>query len=125
MTMATRFALGFCAALLPAALCSSARGSDWEGPLCKPAPREEVFEFARKPTVRKAAGDRYEITFASKGRCDVAVAIEGAGGTVVRLVVAGVLGLVAVILLAIVLPVLAPLLIVIITVAILIKLFFR
>jgi len=64
----------------------------WDGPLLKPVAREEVFEFAQKPSFRKAAKDRYEVSFAARGRCDVAVAIEDETGKVVRHLVYGVLG---------------------------------
>lgn len=64
----------------------------WDGPLLKPVTREALFEFAQKPSLRKAAKDRYEISFASKGRCDVAVAIEDEAGRVLRHLVYGVLG---------------------------------
>ncbi|KPJ70628.1 MAG: hypothetical protein AMS14_10290, partial [Planctomycetes bacterium DG_20] len=39
--------------------------------------REQVFEFAEKPSVRQS-GDRVEIRFETKGFCDVTVAIEDA-----------------------------------------------
>jgi hypothetical protein len=66
----------------------------------KPAPvneykgmqdREEVFEFAEKPKVTKA-GDKWIITFASKGKCDATVTILGPDGKVVRRLASGVLG---------------------------------
>ncbi|OAI48989.1 hypothetical protein AYO44_00890 [Planctomycetaceae bacterium SCGC AG-212-F19] len=66
--------------------------STWDGPLCKPVDRETVYEFAREPAVHKVGPDRYEITFAAKARCDVAVAIEDASGAIVRHIVYGVLG---------------------------------
>jgi len=50
--------------------------SQWDGPLYKPVDREAVHEFTRAPTVKKAAADRYEISFACKGNGDVAVAIQ-------------------------------------------------
>ena len=64
----------------------------WDGPLCKPVDREAVYEFTRAPAVKKAGPDRYEISFACKGHCDVAVAIEDAAGRIVRHIVYGVLG---------------------------------
>lgn len=64
----------------------------WNGPLLNPGTREEVFEFARKPTFRKLGKDRYEVSFASKGRCDAAVAIEDEAGKTIRHLVYGVLG---------------------------------
>ena len=53
--------------------------------------REDVFEFARPPAVEKA-GDRWEISFASKAACDATVAIVGPDGRIVRHLVSGVLG---------------------------------
>ncbi|MCK6472890.1 MAG: hypothetical protein L6R28_14195 [Planctomycetes bacterium] len=53
--------------------------------------REAVYEFATPPSVARA-GDRIEISFASKGRCDVTVAIENADGKIVRHLASGVLG---------------------------------
>jgi hypothetical protein len=53
--------------------------------------REAVFEFAQKPAVKRQ-GDRIEITFAAKGFCDATVAIEDAGGGIVRHIASGVLG---------------------------------
>lgn len=66
--------------------------TNWDGPLLKPVEREAVYEFSRTPTLRKAGPDRYEIRFASKGKCDVAVAVEDASGRIVRHIVYGVLG---------------------------------
>jgi hypothetical protein len=66
----------------------------------KPAPvneykgmqeREEVFEFSQKPAVKKD-GDKWVITFASKGKCDATVTILGPDGKVVRRLASGVLG---------------------------------
>ena len=54
--------------------------------------REAVFEFTKAPAFKKMGQDRYEITFASKGRCDVAVAIVDGEGIVVRHFACGVLG---------------------------------
>jgi len=62
--------------------------------------RENVFAFTEKPSVRSVGSDRYEITFAVKGYCDVTVGImdpsrdlTGWGhGTVVRHLASGVLG---------------------------------
>ncbi len=53
--------------------------------------RQAVFEFARKPQVSRE-GDRVTIEFATKGRCDVTVAIEDADGRIVRHLACGVLG---------------------------------
>ena len=62
--------------------------------------REEVFEFARKPTLTRR-GDDVTIAFETKAWCDVTVAIEhadpsassGQGGRIVRHLASGVLGL--------------------------------
>ncbi len=71
----------------------------WQGPKLKPVPREEVYQFTRKPSfapMQAADGtpvkDRYQITFASRGYCDVAVAIEDPKGKIIRHIVYGVLG---------------------------------
>lgn len=53
--------------------------------------REEVFEFAEKPAVKKD-GDRWVITFASKGKCDATIAILDKDGKIVRHLASGVLG---------------------------------
>jgi RNA polymerase sigma-70 factor (ECF subfamily) len=53
--------------------------------------REEVFEFAEKPKVAKT-GEKWTITFASKGKCDATVTILGPDGKVVRRLASGVLG---------------------------------
>lgn len=53
--------------------------------------REEVYEFTTKPAVKKE-GDKWIITFASKGKCDVTVSILDKGGKVVRHLASGVLG---------------------------------
>lgn len=52
---------------------------------------EQVFEFTAKPSVTRE-GDKTTIRFASKGLCDVTVAIEDAGGKIVRHLASGVLG---------------------------------
>ena len=66
----------------------------------KPAPvnpykgmqtREEVYEFTAKPAVKKE-GDKWVITFASKGKCDATVAILDKDGKIVRHLASGVLG---------------------------------
>ena len=53
--------------------------------------REEVFEFTQKPKVAKQ-GEKYVITFASKGRCDATVSAVAPDGRVVAHVASGVLG---------------------------------
>lgn len=54
--------------------------------------RQDVFGFTAKPTFKKVKEDRYEIRFASKGRCDVAVEILNQDGNIVRHLACGVLG---------------------------------
>jgi len=53
--------------------------------------REETFEFAQKPKVTKQGG-KVVIAFASKGKCDVTVAIVRPDGKIVRHLASGVLG---------------------------------
>ncbi|MCX7804723.1 MAG: hypothetical protein N3A38_05975 [Planctomycetota bacterium] len=53
--------------------------------------REETFEFAVKPTVKKENG-KWVISFASKGKCDATVAILDREGRVIRHLASGVLG---------------------------------
>ncbi len=53
--------------------------------------REAVFEFAERPTLTRN-GDQATIAFASKGYCDVTVAIENSEGKIVRHLACGVLG---------------------------------
>jgi hypothetical protein len=53
--------------------------------------REEVFEFAEKPKVTKN-GEKWTITFASKGKCDATVAMVDKDGKIVRHLASGVLG---------------------------------
>ncbi|MCX7804385.1 MAG: sigma-70 family RNA polymerase sigma factor, partial [Planctomycetota bacterium] len=60
-------------------------------PVTEPQNREEVFEFTQKPKVEKQ-GDKWVISFASKGKCDVTVAIVGPDGKIVRHLASGVLG---------------------------------
>lgn len=58
--------------------------------------REEVFEFTEKPQIRSQKsedrGQKWIITFASKGKCDATVAILDKDGKVVRHLASGVLG---------------------------------
>ena len=53
--------------------------------------REQVFEFAQKPSVSRQ-GDRVTVRFAAAGRCDATVAVEDAQGRIVRHLASGVLG---------------------------------
>src|ERR1051325_5432932 len=64
----------------------------WDGPLFKPVERETVYAFTQEPTVKKVGPDRYQMSFAAKGKCDVAIAVEDAAGRIVRHIVYGVLG---------------------------------
>ena len=82
---------GVLVALLVAPCCA-AEPLSWDGALLKPVDREEIYAFTREPAIRKVENDRYEITFASKANCDVAVAIEDGSGRIVRHIVYGVLG---------------------------------
>jgi hypothetical protein len=54
--------------------------------------RENIFEFTEKPQCRFLGDDKYEITFAVKGFCDVTVGLIDEKGVVVRHVASGVLG---------------------------------
>ena len=54
--------------------------------------RQEVFEFTEPLKVRKVGRDDYEISFASKDYCDVAVAIEDRKGRIIKHLAAGLLG---------------------------------
>lgn len=54
--------------------------------------RENLFEFTEKPKVAVVGPDRYEITFAVKGNCDVTVGIMDTEGKVTRHLASGVLG---------------------------------
>ncbi|MCX7804649.1 MAG: hypothetical protein N3A38_05605 [Planctomycetota bacterium] len=89
-----------CRAAAVAFLCACGAGAAGEDYGGKPAPvnpyngmqeREEVFEFTQKPKVEKQ-GDKWVITFASKGKCDATVAIVGPDGKIVRHLASGVLG---------------------------------
>ncbi|MCX7803781.1 MAG: hypothetical protein N3A38_01195 [Planctomycetota bacterium] len=54
--------------------------------------REEIFEFTEKPRVEKQ-GDKWIISFASKGKCDATVSILNKNGRVIRHLASGVLGI--------------------------------
>jgi hypothetical protein len=54
--------------------------------------REDVFEFTQEPSCKKTDSGQYEIRFASKGRCDVTVAVANRADKIVRHLVSGVLG---------------------------------
>ncbi|MGQ9663388.1 MAG: hypothetical protein ACUVWX_13770, partial [Kiritimatiellia bacterium] len=53
--------------------------------------REEIYEFDEKPAIA-VQGDKVTIRFATKGWCDVTVAIEDEDGRIVRHLASGVLG---------------------------------
>jgi hypothetical protein len=53
--------------------------------------REAEFRFARAPRVTML-GDKFVITFETRGRCDVTIAIEDADERIVRHLACGVLG---------------------------------
>ena len=66
---------------------------NWYTPYSPPCTkREDVFDFAKKPTTKLVAKDKYEITFAAKGSCDATVSIIDENGMVVRHLASGVLG---------------------------------
>jgi DNA-binding beta-propeller fold protein YncE len=73
------------AGLLPAAAAKAADADEFR------SKREAVFEFTEKPSVTRQ-GDKVTIRFASKGWCDVTVAIENADGRIIRHLASGVLG---------------------------------
>ncbi|MFC1672166.1 hypothetical protein ACFL01_03420 [Planctomycetota bacterium] len=54
--------------------------------------RENVFAFTKKPMVKSLGKDKYEITFAVKGNCDVTVGLVDSKGVIVRHLASGVLG---------------------------------
>ena len=89
--------------VLVLSLSASLSGAaEWWKPYSPPCTeREEVFEFTQKPAVRVVGRDRYEITFAVRGACDVTVSIVDPDpakelvkgrGIVVRHLASGVLG---------------------------------
>jgi hypothetical protein len=61
----------------------------WGTPLAK---KEEVYGFAKKPTLEKLRKDTYAIEFETRGFCDCTVAVEDAGGRIHRHLASGVLG---------------------------------
>ncbi|MFC1671700.1 hypothetical protein ACFL01_01060 [Planctomycetota bacterium] len=76
-----------------AALAAPALAEDFPKPYDRHCTeRENVFEFAKKPSVRLVAKDKYEIAFATKGYCDVTAGIIDEKGVVVRHLASGVLG---------------------------------
>ncbi len=75
-------------------LCAaaSAAGDSWRPYAAPCVERENVFAFTAKPAVKMIEKDRYEITFAVKGNCDVTADIIDEKGGIVRHLGAGVLG---------------------------------
>ena len=53
--------------------------------------REEIYEFTKKPSVKKE-GDKWVIIFESKGYCDATVSILDKEGRIIRHLASGVLG---------------------------------
>ncbi|MFC1672210.1 hypothetical protein ACFL01_03645, partial [Planctomycetota bacterium] len=71
----------------------AASAADFPKPYSGPCTeRENVFEFAKKPTIKLVGKDKYEIAFAAKGNCDVTIDVVDDKGLVVRHMGAGVLG---------------------------------
>ena len=88
MTPTSRFTCGafsLCLCVSVAALSPAADIDEFR------VKREQVFEFAQRPQVTRR-GDRVEVRFETKGLCDVTVAVEEAGGKIVRHLACGVLG---------------------------------
>ena len=78
-----------CAALL----VTPAAAEDFPKPYAPPCTeRENVFEFVQKPKVTIVGKDKYAITFAVKGNCDVTAGMVDKKGKVVRHLGSGVLG---------------------------------
>lgn len=96
MNRACSFGLGGCVALvLVCSAWAAEEGTAPANPYNGTQMREEVFEFAEKPSVRtvdRHGHVRYEIAFASKAACDATVAILDKGGKIVRHLASGVLG---------------------------------
>ncbi len=74
-------------------LLAAAHAEEWHVPYSPPCTeRQNVFAFTQKPAVKMVGKDRYEITFAVKGFCDVAVGLLDKDNKVVRHLACGVLG---------------------------------
>ncbi len=80
-----------CGALVVRGEASSAGAELKRNPVTRQVERQDVFEFTQKPRVTKV-GDKYVISFASKGKCDATVAVVAPDGKVVRHLASGVLG---------------------------------
>jgi hypothetical protein len=68
--------------------CDDESGKPYNAPRTE---RENVFEFTEKPAVKKE-GDRWSITFACRGKCDVTVSVVDKNGRIIRHLGSGVLG---------------------------------
>jgi len=77
--------------VLAAAFATAALSAEGPNPYTGRQEREQVFQFARRPTVAKQ-GERYLIRFASKAACDATVAIVDDDGKVLRHLTSGVFG---------------------------------
>ncbi|MBA4389187.1 MAG: hypothetical protein C0404_14535 [Verrucomicrobia bacterium] len=72
---------------------ASLAADDFPKPYSAPCTeRENVFEFTEKPSVKNLGNDRYEISFAVKGNCDVTVGVIDGDGRVAKHIGSGVLG---------------------------------
>ncbi|MCG3179815.1 MAG: hypothetical protein BIFFINMI_02161 [Phycisphaerae bacterium] len=80
-----------CVAMLAAAAMASSFAAAGDMPDELRVKPEHVFEFAAKPTATRD-GDRATVRFATKGYCDVTVAIEDGNGRILRHLASGVLG---------------------------------
>ena len=69
------------------------QAADWAKPYAAPCTeRENVFALTEKPAVKYLGNDKYEITFAVKGYCDVTVELVDKDDGIVRHLASGVLG---------------------------------
>lgn len=75
-------------AFLSVAFCLTLVGAEYDELKVK---RQETFGFTKKPAI-KPNGKGFSISFASKGYCDVTVAVENDRGRIVRHLACGVLG---------------------------------
>ena len=71
--------------------------TEWWKPYSAPCvkrddPAKGGYEFAQKPVIKSLGNDKYEITFAVKGNCDVTVSIINKAGVVIKHIGSGVLG---------------------------------
>ena len=74
-------------------VCGIGQAKEFPKPYTPPCvERENVFAFTEKPAVKSLGNDKFEITFAVKGNCDVTVGVIDEKGKVVRHLGSGVLG---------------------------------